>query len=103
MKSEISPSVSLAPPGSLALLTDLYQLTMAMGYWKSGTWNKRAAFNLFFRQAPFGGGYAIAAGLQTALDWLGSLQFRADDLDFLAGLQGSDDKPLFPREFLSFQ
>ena len=47
---------------SQALLTDLYQLTMAYGYWKSGRANHEAVFNLFFRKPPFGGGYTIAAG-----------------------------------------
>ena len=42
----------------LALLTDLYQLTMASGYWKSGQADREAVFHLTFRRAPFGGGYA---------------------------------------------
>ncbi|MCZ6900316.1 MAG: nicotinate phosphoribosyltransferase, partial [Bacteroidetes bacterium] len=41
---------------SLTLLTDLYQLTMAYGYWKSGISEKQGVFNLFFRDNPFGGG-----------------------------------------------
>jgi nicotinate phosphoribosyltransferase len=41
----------------LALLTDLYELTMAYGYWKSGMSQKEAVFNLFFRQHPFKGGF----------------------------------------------
>src|ERR1044071_1804104 len=49
--------------GSLALLTDLYQLSMACGYWKAGTAEREAVFHLTFRRAPFGGGYAIAAGM----------------------------------------
>ena len=50
--------------GSGALLTDLYQLTMAQGYWKSGLAEREAVFHLFFRRLPFSGGYAIAAGLE---------------------------------------
>ena len=41
---------------SLALLTDLYELTMAYGYWKLGRADQEAVFHLFFRTAPFGGG-----------------------------------------------
>ena len=52
--------------GSLALLTDLYQLTMACGYWKSGVAEREAVFHLTFRRSPFQGGYAIAAGLGPA-------------------------------------
>ena len=50
------------PP--LALLTDLYQLTRAYGYWKLGRAEQEAVFHLFFRKPPFAGGYAIAAGLR---------------------------------------
>lgn len=52
---------------NLALLTDLYQLTMAYGYWKHGRLEERAVFNLFFRKHPFGGGYTIAAGREKRL------------------------------------
>ena len=45
---------------SLALLTDLYQLTMAYGYWKLGTADKEAVFHLSFRKNPFAGGYSVA-------------------------------------------
>ena len=47
----------------LALLTDLYQLTMALGYWKVGRGEERAVFHHFFRENPFRGSYAVAAGL----------------------------------------
>ena len=50
-------------PTGLALLTDLYQLTMAYGYWKLGKAEQRAAFHLYFRRPPFAGGYAVTAGL----------------------------------------
>ena len=49
---------------SLALLTDLYQLTMAYGYWKLGRADERAVFQLYLRKNPFGGGYTVAAGLE---------------------------------------
>ena len=41
--------------GSLALLTDFYQLTMAYGFWKAGATGKEAVFNFFFRENPFQG------------------------------------------------
>jgi nicotinate phosphoribosyltransferase len=88
--------------GSLALLTDLYQLTMACGYWKAGTANREAVFHLTFRRAPFGGGYAIAAGLGPALDYLRGLQFSADDLAYLATLRDGRGAPLFPTGFLDY-
>ena len=88
------------PP--LALLTDLYQLTMAYGYWKLGRHDQRAAFNLFFRKPPFQGGYAIAAGLQTVLDYLEAFRFDLTDIDYLASLTGNDNQPLFERAFLDY-
>jgi nicotinate phosphoribosyltransferase len=84
------------------LLTDLYQLTMAYGYWKSGTAEQEAVFHGFFRKAPFGGGFAIAAGLGPILDWLRGWRFAAEDLAYLATLTGRDGKPLFERGFLDY-
>lgn len=86
----------------LALLTDLYQLTMAYGYWKTGRAKREAVFHLFFRNSPFQGGYAIAAGLQYVVDFLENFQFADDDIEYLAGLTGNDRKPLFEREFLKY-
>jgi len=88
--------------GSLALLTDLYQLTMACGYWKAGTADREAVFHLTFRRAPFGGGYAIAAGIAHALDYLRGLRFTADDLAYLAGLRDGRGAPLLAPGFLDY-
>lgn len=85
-----------------ALFTDLYQLTMAYGYWKSNLHRHEATFHLFFRKMPFGGGYALACGLEDALEYLSRLRFEADDLAYLATLCGNDDAPLFPTGFLDF-
>lgn len=87
---------------SLALLTDLYQLTMGCGYWKSGMAERRACFHLFFRRNPFKGGYAVAAGLQDAVRYLEGLRFEQDDVEYLASLESSDGSRLFPPEFLQF-
>ena len=87
---------------SLALLTDLYQLTMAYGYWREGLANREAVFHQLFRATPFGGGFAVAAGLATALDWLRDLRFAKDDLDYIAGVSGRDGKPLFDDDFLKY-
>ena len=87
---------------SLSLLTDLYQLTMAYGYWKSQKVNQEAVFSLFFRKSPFHSGYSIAAGLGTALEYLEDLQFTETDLNYLATLTGIDDQPLFEPAFLDY-
>jgi len=87
---------------SLTLLTDLYQLTMAYGYWKHGLTERESVFHLFFRNNPFQGGYSIACGLQTALEYLENFRFESDDLTYLASLTGSDAKPLFEDGFIDY-
>lgn len=85
---------------SFALLTDLYQVTMAYAYWKSGTAHKEAVFHLHFRRNPFQGGYAVACGLEAAIELVQSFRFHDPDLDYLAGLRGNDGAPLFEPAFL---
>ena len=90
------------PMDSLALLTDLYQLTMAYGYWKHGKAERQAVFHLFFRTNPFAGGYVIAAGLEPALDFLRSFRFTANDVEFLSAITGNDGQRLFEPAFLDY-
>ncbi len=85
---------------NLSLATDLYQLTMAYGYWKAGVADKEAVFDLFFRRAPFKGGYAIACGIRYALDYLSRFRFDSSDVAYLATLTGNDGQPLFEQGFL---
>jgi nicotinate phosphoribosyltransferase len=85
-----------------ALLTDLYQLTMAQGYFATGRAGDEAVFHLFFRKLPFQGGYAVACGLADVVAYLDGLRFAADDLDYLAGLLGVDGRPMFRQDFLGF-
>jgi nicotinate phosphoribosyltransferase len=88
--------------GATGLLTDLYQLTMAAGYWKSELAEREAVFHLFFRRSPFGGGYAIACGLEAALSLLQNWRFDPDDLQYLSTLEGGDGRPLFESAFLDY-
>jgi len=87
---------------SFALLTDLYQLTMAYGYWKHGRAQDEAVFHLFFRQNPFSGGYCICAGLEYVIDFLKSFAFNDEDIDYLRTLSGNDGKPLFEEPFFTY-
>jgi len=87
---------------SLALLTDLYELTMAHAWWCEGRHRQEAAFHLVFRRAPFGGGFTVACGLAPALEYLEGLRFAAEDLDYLAGLEGDDRRPLLAAGFLEY-
>ena len=84
------------------LFADLYELTMACGYWKSGRAEREAVFHLTFRENPFGGGFSIACGLTQVLDLLKEFRLSASDQDYLASLKGNDQKPLFPSEFLDY-
>ncbi len=91
-----------AVPRCSALLTDLYQLTMAYGYWKTGVQSKEAVFHLFFRNHPFGGGFSVACGLCDAIGYLRALEFRDDELAYLSTLKGNDGKPLYEPNFLKY-
>lgn len=87
---------------SPGLLTDLYQLTMACAAWKVGRQDREAVFHLFFRQHPFRGGLTLAAGLETAIEYLENLRFEPADLQYLATLCGRDGQQLFAPAFLDY-
>lgn len=87
---------------SLTLLTDLYELTMAYGYWKLERTEEEAVFNLFFRKHPFEGGFTVACGLAYVIDFLENFEFTDDDIEYLSSLTGNDEKPLFEPEFLEY-
>jgi nicotinate phosphoribosyltransferase len=78
-----------------ALLTDLYQLTMAHAYFEHGM-SGEAVFELFVRRLPPARRFLIAAGLEQALDYLEGLRFTAPELSYLAGLG------TFPEAFLAY-
>jgi nicotinate phosphoribosyltransferase len=80
------------------LLTDLYELTMAAAYFEQGR-TDRASFELFVRSLPPRRRYLVVAGLEQALDFLETLRFTADEIDYLRG------QPVFKnvsREFFAF-
>lgn len=66
-----------------ATYTDLYQINMAQVYFQQGKHEQKAVFDYFFRKLPFGGGYAIFAGLETLLEILENYQFSNSDLNYL--------------------
>ena len=70
------------PDNSPALFTDLYQLTMAEAYWRSGV-TAEATFSLFIRTHPPDRGYFVAAGIEDALDRLQDVRFPQEDVDYL--------------------
>lgn len=84
------------------LVTDLYQLTMAQGFWKSGRADREAVYHLFFRENPFGGGFTVACGLAHVVDYLESWRFHDEDLSYLASLKTPAGRPLFDPAFLEY-
>ena len=85
---------------SSGLFTDLYQLTMAQGYWDSGLAEREAVFHLSFRRNPFGGGFTLAAGIEPALDFVESFSYSTDELDYLSQLTVDSGQQLFRAGFL---
>lgn len=68
------------------LLTDLYQLTMAAGYFEAGKTSEIATFELFFRRLPRYRNYVLAAGLAQAVEYLLNLKFSPQEIDYLRSL-----------------
>ncbi|XP_012254516.2 nicotinate phosphoribosyltransferase isoform X2 [Athalia rosae] len=82
------------------LLTDLYQITMAFAYWKSGKVPDRAVFDLFFRKNPFQGEFTIFAGLGECLKFLEKFQYSNSDIEYLKSTLPASVEPEF-YEYLS--
>src|SRR5450755_3153642 len=90
------------PAGGLALLTDLYQLTMAYGYWKAGKADQEAVFHLFYRKQPFQGGFTLSCGLADSIQYLRGFKFEKTDLAYLGTLKGNDGRRLFEPAFIKY-
>ena len=73
-----------------ALHTDLYQINMGYAYFKDGVHERKAYFDVYFRKIPFGGGYAVFAGLEKVVKYLNSFEFTDSDIEYLAGLGYED-------------
>src|SRR5580658_1578028 len=84
------------------LLTDLYQLTMAYGYWKNQVHEREAVFHLFFRKNPFNSGFSVACGLADVIEYIETFRLDEDELVYLAGLTGNDGRALFDVGFLDY-
>ncbi|XP_063914930.1 nicotinate phosphoribosyltransferase isoform X3 [Zophobas morio] len=82
------------------LLTDLYQITMAYAYWKSGKTKDYSVFDLFFRKNPFQGEFTIFAGLEECLKFLEKFHYSISDIEYLKQTLPSNIEEEF-YEFLS--
>ena len=83
------------PDRNLTMLCDYYELTMSNGYHVSGMGNKIVYFDVFYRQNPDNGGFAIAAGLEQVIDYIRDLHFDDEDIAFLRA------KGCFSEDFLA--
>ncbi|MEG2530569.1 MAG: nicotinate phosphoribosyltransferase [Raoultibacter sp.] len=85
-----------------SLLTDLYQLTMAQGYWEVGKVDEEACFHMYFRDNPFQGGFALACGMAQLAEIIDTFSFSPEDIDYLASLDAPAGGPLFKQAFLDY-
>lgn len=85
----------------LALHTDKYQINMMYAHWVNGTHKRKAVFEAYFRKLPFGNGYAVFAGLERIVGYIGGLRFTEDDIRYLSE-QEENYAPAFLEELLQF-
>ena len=68
---------------NLSLMTELYEFTLANGYFENGMAEQIAYFDLFFRKVPDKGGFAVFAGLSQIIEYIKNLTFKEEDLQYL--------------------
>lgn len=88
--------------GVPSLGTDLYELTMACGYWKLGIDQRRAVFQMTFRRNPFGGAFTVSCGQHVLADFLAGFRFSDNDIEYLRRCHTATGERLFPDEFLDY-
>jgi len=86
----------LLSKNNLTMLTDFYEITMANGFFSTGNGSRTVYFDMFFRTIPDGGGVAIIAGVEQVINYLKSLTFTDEDIDYLR------QKGMFNEEFLDY-
>ena len=81
---------------NMTMLCDFYELTMGNGYFQAGYKDRITYFDVFFRDVPDRGGFAICAGLEQLIDYIQDLHFDDEDIDYLRS------KNLFDEQFLEY-
>ncbi len=81
---------------NLTMLCDFYELTMGNGYFVKGMQDKIVYFDVFYRNNPDGGGFAVVAGLEQVVEYIQNLHFTDEDIDYLRS------KNCFDENFLEF-
>ncbi|MEE8716116.1 MAG: nicotinate phosphoribosyltransferase [Coriobacteriales bacterium] len=86
----------------MGLLTDLYEITMAEGFWRTGRLDTQACFTSFFRENPFGGGYTLVCGTAQVAEMVERFRYSREDVEYLRTLSAPGGGPLFSGEFLDW-
>lgn len=81
---------------NMTMLCDFYELTMGNGYFQAGYQDRITYFDVFFRDVPDRGGFAICAGLDQLIDYILDLHFDQEDIAYLRG------KQIFSEDFLTY-
>ncbi len=81
---------------NLTMLCDYYELTMGNGYFEQGMADEITYFDVFYRQNPDKGGFAIMAGLEQVVDYINNLHFAEEDIEYLRG------RNMFSEGFLDY-
>lgn len=81
---------------NISMMMDLYEMTMANGYFADHEKQPRVVFDIFYRKNPDNGGFAIFAGLEQILEYIENMHFTAEDIDYFASLN------LFSEDFLDY-
>ena len=92
----------ISHPTDIAMLTDLYELTMAQGLWESGKANEQGCFTAFYRDHPFGSAYAVMCGTAELPELVENLRFTPEDIDYLASLEAPAGGAMFKSAFLDY-
>ncbi len=81
---------------NISMVMDLYELTMAGGYFTDDTMAESVTFDVFYRNNPDEGGFAIFAGLEQVIEYIENFHFSAEDIEYLRGLG------IFKEDFLAY-
>ena len=70
---------------NLTMLVDFYEFTMSQTFFDTGEYQRKAYFDVFFRNHEFGSGYTISSGLAEIIDYVKNFHFTKGDIDYLRG------------------
>ena len=89
-------AIDISVKRNLTMLADFYEITMSNGYFVNGMEGKVVVFDMFFRNIPDLGGFAIFAGLEQVIGYLKNMAFTDEDIEYLR------EKKFFDERFLHY-